>query len=202
MLIAALCAEGASEIGNVAPDRPRLRAHRRAPARARRADPARRELTPGPAGSASGAVHTVPARDRTRSPAAPATSCPEEMRELRAITDAMRGVFDERRLRRGVHARARARGRPAHGRRRRRAGPPTACSTSTAQVLVLRSDMTIPIARVVATRYADVEPPLRLCYLAARLPRASGRSAARRASCCRPASSSSAPRRRRGRRRR
>ena len=25
--------------------------------------------------------------------------------------------------------------------------------------------MTIPIARVVATRYADVEPPLRLCYL-------------------------------------
>ena len=37
MLIAALCADGESEIGNVAPDRPRLRAHRRAPARARRA---------------------------------------------------------------------------------------------------------------------------------------------------------------------
>jgi ATP phosphoribosyltransferase regulatory subunit len=35
----------------------------------------------------------------------------------------------------------------------------------TGQVLVLRSDMTIPIARVVATRYADVQPPLRLCYL-------------------------------------
>ena len=32
-------------------------------------------------------------------------------------------------------------------------------------MLVLRSDMTIPIARVVATRYAGVEPPLRLCYL-------------------------------------
>jgi ATP phosphoribosyltransferase regulatory subunit len=33
-------------------------------------------------------------------------------------------------------------------------------------LLALRSDMTIPIARLVATRYADVEPSLRLCYLA------------------------------------
>ena len=33
-------------------------------------------------------------------------------------------------------------------------------------VLVLRSDMTVPIARLVATRYHDVEPPLRFCYFA------------------------------------
>ena len=33
-------------------------------------------------------------------------------------------------------------------------------------MLALRSDMTIPIARVVATRYAEAEPPLRLCYFA------------------------------------
>jgi ATP phosphoribosyltransferase regulatory subunit HisZ len=33
-------------------------------------------------------------------------------------------------------------------------------------VLVLRSDMTVPIARVVATRYASSEPPLRFCYFA------------------------------------
>jgi ATP phosphoribosyltransferase regulatory subunit len=33
-------------------------------------------------------------------------------------------------------------------------------------VLVLRSDMTVPIARVAATRYAHSEPPLRFCYLA------------------------------------
>jgi ATP phosphoribosyltransferase regulatory subunit len=33
-------------------------------------------------------------------------------------------------------------------------------------VLALRSDMTIPIARVVATRYAEVAPPLRFCYFA------------------------------------
>lgn len=34
------------------------------------------------------------------------------------------------------------------------------------RVLVLRSDMTVPIARLVATRFASAEPPLRLCYLA------------------------------------
>ena len=33
-------------------------------------------------------------------------------------------------------------------------------------VLVLRSDMTIPIARMVATRYRDAEPPLRFSYFA------------------------------------
>ena len=33
-------------------------------------------------------------------------------------------------------------------------------------MLVLRSDMTIPIARVVSTRYATAEPPLRFCYVA------------------------------------
>jgi ATP phosphoribosyltransferase regulatory subunit len=33
-------------------------------------------------------------------------------------------------------------------------------------VLVLRSDMTVPIARVVATRYGSSEPPLRFCYFA------------------------------------
>ena len=35
----------------------------------------------------------------------------------------------------------------------------------------MRSDMTIPIARLVANRYATAEPPFRLCYLAQRLPR-------------------------------
>lgn len=33
-------------------------------------------------------------------------------------------------------------------------------------LLALRSDMTVPIARMAATRYASAEPPLRLCYLA------------------------------------
>lgn len=34
------------------------------------------------------------------------------------------------------------------------------------EVLVLRPEMTTPIARVVATRMADREPPIRLCYFA------------------------------------
>jgi ATP phosphoribosyltransferase regulatory subunit len=33
------------------------------------------------------------------------------------------------------------------------------------QVLALRSDMTIPIARLVAMRCSDAEPPIRFCYL-------------------------------------
>ncbi|HWW67788.1 MAG TPA: ATP phosphoribosyltransferase regulatory subunit [Solirubrobacterales bacterium] len=33
-------------------------------------------------------------------------------------------------------------------------------------LLALRSDMTVPIARLAATRFASAEPPLRLCYLA------------------------------------
>jgi ATP phosphoribosyltransferase regulatory subunit len=33
-------------------------------------------------------------------------------------------------------------------------------------VLALRSDMTVPIARLVATRYAQADPPLRFCYFA------------------------------------
>jgi ATP phosphoribosyltransferase regulatory subunit len=34
------------------------------------------------------------------------------------------------------------------------------------ELLALRSDMTIPIGRLVANRYATAEPPFRLCYLA------------------------------------
>jgi ATP phosphoribosyltransferase regulatory subunit len=34
------------------------------------------------------------------------------------------------------------------------------------ELLALRSDMTVPIARMAASRYANAEPPLRLCYLA------------------------------------
>jgi ATP phosphoribosyltransferase regulatory subunit len=34
------------------------------------------------------------------------------------------------------------------------------------ELLAMRSDMTVPIARLVANRYAGDEPPFRLCYLA------------------------------------
>jgi ATP phosphoribosyltransferase regulatory subunit len=88
---------------------------------------------------------------------------PDEMRELRAITEAIRGVFDqhgygeiwtpaleyEEVLERAETERPVYRMFDEHGR-----------------VLTLRWDMTVPIARVVATRYPNAEPPLRFCYFA------------------------------------
>ena len=53
--------------------------------------------------------------------------------------------------------------------------------------------MTVPIARLVATRYPTAEPPLRFCYVAHAY-RAVPRTAARCASSSRPGSSSSARR--------
>jgi ATP phosphoribosyltransferase regulatory subunit len=90
---------------------------------------------------------------------------PDEMHELRAITEALRGVFDQAGYGEiytpaleyeGVLARA------ALGSAR----PAYRIFDETGEVLVLRSDMTVPIARVVATRYPTAEPPLRFCYFA------------------------------------
>jgi len=84
------------------------------------------------------------------------------MRELRAITDALRSVFEaegygevwtpaleyeEVLQRAGIGAEPAYRVFDDHG-----------------EVLALRSDMTVPIARLVATRYAAAEPPLRFHY--------------------------------------
>jgi ATP phosphoribosyltransferase regulatory subunit len=90
---------------------------------------------------------------------------PDEMRELRAMTDRMRGVFE----RAGYgevytpaleYERTFARGdiwmtRPAYR-----------MFDEQGNVLVLRSDMTVPLARLAATRYAHADPPLRFCYQA------------------------------------
>ncbi|MFI4991661.1 MAG: ATP phosphoribosyltransferase regulatory subunit [Solirubrobacterales bacterium] len=90
---------------------------------------------------------------------------PQETGEVRAITDTLRGVFDRHRYGEiytpaleyeSVLARAdMAEARPAYR-----------VFDETGAVLVLRSDMTAPIARVVATRYADSPTPLRFCYFA------------------------------------
>src|SRR5438094_3710715 len=87
------------------------------------------------------------------------------MRELRAIGDAMRAVFEEHGYGEvatpaleyeDVLARGGAAGRlPAYR-----------VVDDHGAVLALRSDMTVPIARVAATRYASVEPPLRFSYSA------------------------------------
>src|SRR5437764_10572244 len=90
---------------------------------------------------------------------------PDEMRELRALLEGLRASFEragfgevltptveyEDVLRQGDERAAGAGYRlfDEHGR-----------------LLVLRSDMTIPIARLVATRYGEAEPPFRFCYFA------------------------------------
>jgi ATP phosphoribosyltransferase regulatory subunit len=100
-----------------------------------------------------------------RTPSGTRDVLPDEMRELRAMTDRIREVFDgagygevytpaleyEQTFERGNIGGARPAYRifDEHG-----------------SVLVLRPDMTVPIARVVATRYAQAEPPLRFCYVA------------------------------------
>ena len=89
---------------------------------------------------------------------------PDEMRELRVLSTALLDTFDrfgygevwtptleyEEVLVRGDE---------------RAAGASYRLFDEHGQVLALRSDMTIPIARLVATRYDDDPGPLRLCYL-------------------------------------
>ena len=88
---------------------------------------------------------------------------PDEMRERRAIEAAMRAVFEdagygevatpaleyESVLARGDTMPPAYRVLDDHG-----------------NALVLRTDMTVPIARVASTRYANAEPPLRFSYVA------------------------------------
>ena len=90
---------------------------------------------------------------------------PDETREVHVITEALRGVFERHGYGEvstpaleyeAVLARAdMAEARPAYR-----------VFDESGAVLVLRSDMTVPIARVVATRYPTVEPPIRFCYVA------------------------------------
>jgi ATP phosphoribosyltransferase regulatory subunit len=90
---------------------------------------------------------------------------PDEMRELRRLHLALIGIFEERGY--GEVATpaieydevlARGDGRTADTAYRFFDG--------SGDLLALRSDMTVPIARLIATRYANAEMPLRLCYLA------------------------------------
>lgn len=97
---------------------------------------------------------------------------PDETREVRAITDTLRRVFEDHGYGEvytpaleyeSVLARA---GHTAHGAASAEAQPAYRVFDESGAALVLRSDMTVPIARVVASRYPTAEPPLRFCYLA------------------------------------
>jgi ATP phosphoribosyltransferase regulatory subunit len=90
---------------------------------------------------------------------------PDEMREMHAVVEAVRGVFEaygygEVHTPALEYEQVLTRGDPAA------ADPAYKLFDEQGNVLVLRSDMTIPIARVVSTRYASAEPPLRFCYIA------------------------------------
>jgi ATP phosphoribosyltransferase regulatory subunit len=90
---------------------------------------------------------------------------PDEMRELRAIGDRMRACF-ERAGYGEVHTPALEYEEVLRRGEERAAGARYRTFDESGAVLALRSDMTIPIARVVATRYADSDPPLRFSYFA------------------------------------
>ncbi len=88
---------------------------------------------------------------------------PDEMDELRALTDVMRRAFAEHGFGE-VHTPAIEYETPV-GRLDGGAGVYRLFDDHGA-VMRLRSDLTVPIARVAATRYVGVEPPLRFCAFA------------------------------------
>jgi ATP phosphoribosyltransferase regulatory subunit len=90
---------------------------------------------------------------------------PDETREVRVITDTLRASFESHGY--GEIYTPALEYESVLG-RAEMADPQAAYRVfdESGEVLVLRSDMTVPIARVVATRYATAEPPLRFCYFA------------------------------------
>jgi ATP phosphoribosyltransferase regulatory subunit len=89
---------------------------------------------------------------------------PDEMRELRALSDRLRTVFEAAGYGE-VYA-------PALEYERTHEGdvdaphPAYRMFDEHGNVLRLRTDMTVPIARLVGSRYAAAAPPLRFCYVA------------------------------------
>ena len=90
---------------------------------------------------------------------------PDEMRELRAMTDRVRAVFDQAGYGEVYTPALEYEATFAHA-PSARARPAYRMFDEQGNVLALRSDMTVPIARVVATRYQHAELPLRFCYFA------------------------------------
>ncbi|MHB8533234.1 MAG: ATP phosphoribosyltransferase regulatory subunit [Solirubrobacteraceae bacterium] len=90
---------------------------------------------------------------------------PDETREARAITDALRAVF-ERHGYGEVYTPALEYESVLARADMAEAEPAYRVFDDSGAVLVLRSDMTVPIARVVSSRYAATDPPLRFCYIA------------------------------------
>jgi ATP phosphoribosyltransferase regulatory subunit len=89
---------------------------------------------------------------------------PDEMRELRRLNRALLGVFEERGY--GEVATPAIEYDEVLARGGRGTESAYRFFDESGELLALRSDMTVPIARLVANRYTKAELPLRLCYLA------------------------------------
>jgi ATP phosphoribosyltransferase regulatory subunit len=89
---------------------------------------------------------------------------PEEMRELRAMTDRLRSVFEAAGYGE-VYTPALEYERGQEG-DRDSPHPAYRMFDEHGNVLMLRTDMTVPIARLVGSRYPTAEPPLRFSYVA------------------------------------
>jgi ATP phosphoribosyltransferase regulatory subunit len=98
-----------------------------------------------------------------RTPSGTRDVLPDEMRELRAISAALHGVFEG-----AGYGELYTPALEYESVERMGGGQGVyrMFDETTGEMLALRSDMTVPIARVVATRYATADPPLRFCYFA------------------------------------
>jgi ATP phosphoribosyltransferase regulatory subunit len=99
-----------------------------------------------------------------RTPSGTRDVLPEEMRELRALMDRMRSVFE--RANYGEVYTPALEFERTFGREGASITPSYRLFDEHGNVLVLRSEMTVPIARLVASRYPTAPPPLRFCYFA------------------------------------
>jgi ATP phosphoribosyltransferase regulatory subunit len=106
-----------------------------------------------------------PASSRTAIPPGTRDVLPDEMRELREISSRMRAVFEQAGYGE-VHTPAIEYDEVLRRGEEHAAGARYRTFDEQGEVLALRSDMTIPIARVVGTRYAEAATPLRFCYIA------------------------------------
>jgi ATP phosphoribosyltransferase regulatory subunit len=99
-----------------------------------------------------------------RTPSGTRDVLPDEMRELRALTERVRAVFEHAGY--GEVYTPTLEYERTFERPGARVGSPYRLFDEHGHVLVLRSDMTVPIARLVGSRYATAPTPLRFCYFA------------------------------------
>ncbi len=99
-----------------------------------------------------------------RTPSGTRDVLPDEMRELRALMERVRAVFEGAGY--GEVYTPALEYERTFARDGARVSSPYRLFDEHGNVLVLRSDMTVPIARMVGSRYATAPTPLRFCYFA------------------------------------